>query len=99
MVAKFGLDLDQVSNRRGHGTSNLAARRAAKANRRKTIVAQKRRAEAFEGTLAGQVVTAAGCFSARSVLPRCQGRHDPHDGDGTTGLSREAERGDTVGGG
>lgn len=42
------------------GTSNLAARRAAKANRRKTIVAHKRRAEAFEGTLAGQVVSAAG---------------------------------------
>ena len=28
------------------GTSNLAARRGAKANRRKAIVAQKRRAEA-----------------------------------------------------
>jgi len=37
------------------GASNLAVRRAAKANRRKAIVAQKRKAEAVGGTLAGQV--------------------------------------------
>jgi hypothetical protein len=42
------------------GRSNLAARRGAKANRRKAIVAQKRRAEAMGGTLAGQVARAAG---------------------------------------
>ena len=36
----------------------MAARRAAKANRRKAIVAQKRKAEAVNGTLAGQVARA-----------------------------------------
>jgi len=41
------------------GSSNLAARRGAKANRRKAIVAQKRKAEAIAGTLAGQVARAA----------------------------------------
>ncbi len=41
------------------GASNLAARRAAKANRRKAIVAQKRKAEAAGGTPAGEVVRAA----------------------------------------
>ncbi len=41
------------------GKSNLAARRGAKANRRKAIVAQKRKAEALEGTLSGQVARAA----------------------------------------
>jgi hypothetical protein len=41
------------------GASNLAARRAAKANRRKAIVAQKRKAEAAGGTPGGQVVRAA----------------------------------------
>jgi hypothetical protein len=55
------------------GTSNLAARRVAKANRRKTIVAEKRRAEAFGGTLAGQVATAAAlpirhCLLTENVL-------------------------------
>jgi hypothetical protein len=40
------------------GLSNLAARRGAKANRRKAIVAQKRKVEAAEGTLAGQVAGA-----------------------------------------
>ena len=37
---------------------NLAARRGAKANRRKAIVAQKRRAEAAQGSLAGQIAQA-----------------------------------------
>jgi hypothetical protein len=41
------------------GKVNLAARRGAKANRRKAIVAQKRKAEAVGGTLAGQVARAA----------------------------------------
>jgi hypothetical protein len=41
------------------GASNLAARRAAKANRRKAIVAEKRKAEALAGTVAGQVARAA----------------------------------------
>jgi hypothetical protein len=41
------------------GTSNIAARRAAKANRRKAIVAQKRKAEAGGNTLARQVARAA----------------------------------------
>ncbi|MGA3402490.1 MAG: hypothetical protein ABSC95_25040 [Acetobacteraceae bacterium] len=41
------------------GASNLAARRAAKANRRKAIVAQKRKAEAAGSTPAGQVARAA----------------------------------------
>ncbi len=41
------------------GTSNLAARRGAKANRRKAIVAQKRRAAAVGETLAAQVARAA----------------------------------------
>lgn len=41
------------------GASNLAARRAAKANRRKAIVAQKRKAEAMMGSLSGQVTHAA----------------------------------------
>jgi hypothetical protein len=41
------------------GKVNLAARRGAKANRRKAIVAQKRKAEAIGGTLAGQVARAA----------------------------------------
>ena len=41
------------------GASNLAARRAAKANRRKAIVAQKRKAEAMAATPAGQVASAA----------------------------------------
>jgi hypothetical protein len=41
------------------GASNLAARRAAKANRRKAIVAQKRKAEAVESTPAGQAIHAA----------------------------------------
>jgi hypothetical protein len=41
------------------GASNLAAKRAAKANRRKAIVAQKRKAEAAEGSMAGQVVRSA----------------------------------------
>jgi hypothetical protein len=38
---------------------NIAARRAAKAQRRKTIVAQKRRAEAFTNSPSGQVRIAA----------------------------------------
>jgi hypothetical protein len=42
------------------GASNLAARRGAKANRRKAIVAEKRKAEALSGTVAGQVARAAG---------------------------------------
>ncbi len=41
------------------GKTNLAARRGAKANRRKAIGAQKRKAEAVGGTLAGQVARAA----------------------------------------
>jgi hypothetical protein len=41
------------------GKVNLAARRGAKANRRKAIVAQKRKAQAVGGTLAGQVARAA----------------------------------------
>jgi len=41
------------------GASNLAAKRAAKANRRKAIVAQKRKAEAAEGSMAGQVIRSA----------------------------------------
>ena len=41
------------------GKSNLAAWRGAKANRRKAIVAQKRKAEAGGNTLAGQVARAA----------------------------------------
>jgi hypothetical protein len=41
------------------GASNLAARRAAKANRRKAIVAQKRKAEVAESTPAGQAMRAA----------------------------------------
>jgi hypothetical protein len=41
------------------GKSNLAAWRGAKANRRKAIVAQKRKAGAMGGTLAGQVARAA----------------------------------------
>jgi hypothetical protein len=40
------------------GTSNLAARRGAKANRRKAIVAQKRKAGVGGQTLAGQVAGA-----------------------------------------
>jgi hypothetical protein len=39
--------------------SNLAARRAAKANRRKAIVAQKRKSEVAESTQAGQAIRAA----------------------------------------
>jgi hypothetical protein len=42
------------------GSSNLVARRAAKAIRRKAIVAQKRKAEAAEGSLAGLAARAAG---------------------------------------
>jgi hypothetical protein len=42
------------------GVSNLAARRGAKASRRKAIVAQKRKAEALEGTAGGQALRAAG---------------------------------------
>jgi hypothetical protein len=41
------------------GTSNLAARRGAKANRRKAIVVQKRKAEAVEATPGGQAARAA----------------------------------------
>jgi hypothetical protein len=39
--------------------SNIALRRAAKANRRKAVVAEKRRAEMLEGTLAARVRRAA----------------------------------------
>jgi hypothetical protein len=39
--------------------SNQAARRAAKANRRKTVVAQKRRAESRAGSLAARAASAA----------------------------------------
>lgn len=41
------------------GASNLAARRGAKANRRKAIVAQKRKAEAAEATPGAQAARAA----------------------------------------
>ena len=41
------------------GTSNSAAKRAAKADRRKAIVAAKRKAEAAERTLAGRAARAA----------------------------------------
>jgi hypothetical protein len=48
----------QRIGRRSMGTSNLAARRGAKANRRKAIVAQKRKAGALGETLAGRVTRA-----------------------------------------
>jgi hypothetical protein len=48
--------------------SNLAARRAAKANRRKAIVAQKRKAEAVVGTQAGQAAQAAALPIQRCLL-------------------------------
>ena len=41
------------------GNINMAARRGAKANRRKAIVAQKRKAAALGETLAGRVARAA----------------------------------------
>lgn len=53
------------------GRSNIAARRGAKANRRKAIVAQKRRAEAVEGTLAGQVARAAAAPIQCCLLTEC----------------------------
>ncbi len=74
------------------GASNLAARRAAKANRRKAIVAQKRRAEASEGSSAGQVARAA-------VLPirECLGTENLFGvGMGTLVLARGGSVGSVV---
>src|ERR1019366_2328221 len=53
------------------GKSNIAARRGAKANRRKAIVAQKRKAEAVGGTLAGQVARAAEAPIYCCLLTEC----------------------------
>ena len=53
------------------GTSNLAARRGAKANRRKAIVAQKRRAAAVGETLAGQVARATTAPIRCCLLTEC----------------------------
>ena len=39
--------------------SNMAQKRAAKANRRKTIVAQKRQADSLQGSLGERVARAA----------------------------------------
>jgi hypothetical protein len=49
--------------------SNIAARRAAKANRRKAVVAEKRRAEMLEGSLAARVRRAAGAPIQECLLP------------------------------
>lgn len=66
------------------GSSNIAARRGAKASRRKAIVAQKRKAEAFGDTLAGRVARAATapilyCLLAESLF---------ESGIGTLALAR-----------
>lgn len=66
------------------GSSNIAARRGAKASRRKAIVAQKRKAEAFGDTLAGRVARAAtapilDCLLAESLF---------ESGIGTLALAR-----------
>jgi hypothetical protein len=53
------------------GRSNLAARRGAKANRRKAIVAQKRKAEAVGETMAGQVARAAAAPIQCCLLTEC----------------------------
>jgi hypothetical protein len=42
------------------GVSNIAARRGAKAQRRKAVVAEKRKAEALEGSQGGQIARALG---------------------------------------
>jgi hypothetical protein len=49
--------------------SNIAARRAAKAARRKAVVAEKRRAEMLEGTLAARVRRAANAPIQECLLP------------------------------
>ena len=50
------------------GLSNLAARRGAKANRRKAIVAQKRKIEVAEASIAGQAARAAALPIRHCVL-------------------------------
>jgi hypothetical protein len=49
--------------------SNIALRRAAKAARRKTVVAEKRKAEMLEGTLAARVRRAANAPIQECLLP------------------------------
>jgi hypothetical protein len=49
--------------------SNIAARRAAKANRRKAVVAEKRKAEMLEGSLAARVRRAANVPIQECLLP------------------------------
>ncbi len=77
------------------GASNLAARRAAKANRRKAIVAQKRKAEAAMGTVAGQVLRSVGlpirCCLLSEALFEC--------GMGTMILARGSSVGPVIVGG
>jgi hypothetical protein len=49
--------------------SNMAQKRAAKANRRKAIVAQKRQADSFEGSLGERVARAAGAPIRYCLIP------------------------------
>ncbi|HET6236854.1 MAG TPA: hypothetical protein VFE41_18110 [Acetobacteraceae bacterium] len=71
------------------GSSNIAARRGAKANRRKAIVAEKRKAEAGGNTLAGRVARAA----AAPVL-HCLLTESLHEtGIGTLVLARRSALG------